>query len=261
MSPILAEQLRSIGEQSFFLFLTALGVYLLTRILKLRNEGWIFPNARSAALPALALVAAWTVLLILVVVTFSRPTSAPPAVPSEPRYDLGRTLNQAVVYLIFVGPALVIMWRRREPLASSGVSRHNLLGAFVVGIAIAGVSILTSGDAPLLARGLTANQLWAFPYFAVVGFGEEFLFRGYLQTRLIAWLGRWPGWLFASILMAMMHIGQRVAVQGLASPEAVVSSALLIPISLFMGYVMLRTSNIVAPGICHTFANWVGVLG
>ncbi len=122
------------------------------------------------------------------------------------------------------------------------------------------MSILTSGGAPLLARGLTANQLWALPYFAVVGFGEEFLFRGYLQTRLVAWLGQWSGWLLASIVMAMMHIGQRVASMGLTSPEAVISSALLVPISLFMGYVMLRTGNIVAPGICHTFANWVGVL-
>jgi len=28
-----------------------------------------------------------------------------------------------------------------------------------------------------------------------------------------------------------------------------------------MGYVMLRTENVVAPGLFHTFANWVNPLG
>ena len=31
-------------------------------------------------------------------------------------------------------------------------------------------------------------------------------------------------------------------------------------ISLFQGYVLLRVENLVAPGLVHTFANWVGTL-
>ncbi|MDX9851718.1 MAG: hypothetical protein RBT01_14510 [Anaerolineaceae bacterium] len=42
---------------------------------------------------------------------------------------------------------------------------------------------------------------------------------------------------------------------------ALLSSAALIPISLFVGFVMLRTGNIVAPGLAHTFANWIDTLG
>jgi membrane protease YdiL (CAAX protease family) len=33
----------------------------------------------------------------------------------------------------------------------------------------------------------------------------------------------------------------------------------LIPISLLLGFIMLRTDNIAAPAIYHTFADWVGI--
>ncbi len=259
MSSALQIQLSNLAFQSLALFLTGIAVYVITRLLKLRSSGWAFPDARRAAIPALVLVAAWILLLIAVVVWFTGRAPVSSSVPSRPHYDLGRLLNQAIVYLIFVGPALLFMRFQREPWASAGVSRRNLPGALLVGGVLAAVSIATSGGIQALLA-LDADQLWALPTFAVVGFGEEFLFRGYLQTRLIAWLGQWSGWLLSSFIMAMMHVGQRVAIQGLSSPEAIVSSALLIPISLFMGYVMIRTGNIVAPGICHMFADWVGVL-
>jgi membrane protease YdiL (CAAX protease family) len=95
----------------------------------------------------------------------------------------------------------------------------------------------------------------------VVGFAEEFAFRGYLQTRLVAWLGRWPGWVLASVLMALAHAVQRLTVGGMPPLDALSSSASLIPISLFLGYVMLRTENVVAPGLAPIFADWAGTLG
>jgi membrane protease YdiL (CAAX protease family) len=261
MAPALQQQLSNLGFQSLALFAAGVFVYILTKVLKLRYHGWNFPNPGQAALPALGLVIAWMILQILFVLVFIRSGAQPPEESPEVQYNFSRFLNQAMVYLILVGPALVLMRLRKEPLASAGVSRYNLGGALLVGLILAAASFISSNGMQALAQGLSRNQLWALPYFAAVGFGEEFLFRGYLQIRLVAWLGQLPGWLLTSIVMAMMHIGQRVAVQGLSSPEALLSSALLIPISLFMGFVMLRTGNIIAPGIAHTFANWVGALG
>jgi membrane protease YdiL (CAAX protease family) len=60
--------------------------------------------------------------------------------------------------------------------------------------------------------------------------------------------------------MALIHIPQRMAITGLPPKEAFISAVSLIPISLMMGYIMIKTENIVAPGIYHTFANWVNVL-
>jgi membrane protease YdiL (CAAX protease family) len=75
----------------------------------------------------------------------------------------------------------------------------------------------------------------------------------------MGWIGKWQGWILTSILMALIHIPQRMAL-GLSPLEALISSASLIPISLIMGYIMIKTENIVAPGIGHTFANWANVL-
>jgi membrane protease YdiL (CAAX protease family) len=59
--------------------------------------------------------------------------------------------------------------------------------------------------------------------------------------------------------MALVHIPQRIFMSGFDGTTAFLSAAYLIPISLSMGFVMLRTENIVAPAIYHTFADWVGI--
>ncbi len=256
MSATLVVQLQNLFAQSFALFLVGLAVYMLSRALKIQTPVWTFGDAKRSALWGLVAF----ILASLMVFSFSR-SANPRSGPIHIRYDSGGFVNQAITYLILATPALIIMFARKEPWESSGVTRRNLLRSCFIGVGIGGVSIFTSDTLAGIERGLNANHIWALLYYAVVGFGEEFLFRGYLQTRLVGWLGQGWGWPVASGLMAMMHLGQRINIQGLSSQEALVSSALLIPISLFMGYVMMRTGNIVAPGIAHTFADWVGVFG
>jgi membrane protease YdiL (CAAX protease family) len=63
------------------------------------------------------------------------------------------------------------------------------------------------------------------------GFGEELLFRGFLQTRCTAWLGSTKGLFSASLIMAFAHIPQRIFVQGMNPTEALFSCVLLLPVS------------------------------
>ena len=168
--------------------------------------------------------------------------------------------------LIASGPAVLAMRLRREPWASAGVSDHNLGRSLAVGVVLSVVTVagaFLGGDRRFsrVIAGLAASHFWALLKYALVGFGEEFVFRGYLQTRLEAWLGRWQGWVVTSVVMALSHVVQRVAVAGMSPLDALTSSAALVPVSLLMGYVMLRTGNVVAPGLFHTFADWVNTLG
>ena len=135
-----------------------------------------------------------------------------------------------------------------------------MIGIILALITVASVLLFSSNSLRDIGQKLTLSALWALVYFAVVGFCEEFMIRGYLQIRLMGWIGRWKGWILTSIFMALIHIPQRMAMMGLLPKEALISSVLLIPISLTMGYILIKTENIVAPGIYHTFANWVGVL-
>jgi membrane protease YdiL (CAAX protease family) len=180
------------------------------------------------------------------------------------RYSLSTVFSQAVVALIMVGPAMLVLRSRKESWASVGAGRQNLCGSILLGLILGGLTVGISmiefgtGSAPMKAVTLSA-AFWGFLHFAVVGFAEEFAFRGYLQTRLSALLGAIPGWLLASVLMASVHIFQRILIMGLPSGEALLDSLSLIPFSLLMGYIMMRTENIMAPGIFHSFANWIGI--
>lgn len=97
-------------------------------------------------------------------------------------------------------------------------------------------------------------------FYVFVGFGEDFLFRGYLQNRLIAWLATWQGWRLASVSMAFGHLPHRRLIEGMSLSGAFASSAAPAPVSLLIGFVMLQTGNLIAPGLFHTFVNWVNTL-
>jgi hypothetical protein len=77
------------------------------------------------------------------------------------------------------------------------------------------VALLTLAGIPLLALalGLVGWQpkwpegvwLWLAVNLGVAVLAEELLFRGLLQTRLIGWLGVWPGILLTALLFGAVH--------------------------------------------------------
>jgi membrane protease YdiL (CAAX protease family) len=254
-----------LGYQSLMFFAIGAVVHLVTRYFGFRYRPCSFPSAKASSLWGIvAVLVGW---LLITLLFFS--TARPRDVSQEPVIDHGfnayGVLSQAILALIAFSPIILVMCRRRESWATAGVSTHNLGRSIVVGILIIVLcavlmTIFDSSRVSDLDTPLTVDHYWALILFAIVGFGEEFAFRGYLQIRLIAWLGKWRGWVLTSVVMALAHVTQRIAVGGLPPLEAVGSSAALIPVSLFSGYVMIRTENIVAPGLFHTFADWVNTL-
>ena len=166
-----------------------------------------------------------------------------------------------IVHAFYFVPAAVFMVRNREPLRSSGISKVNLWQAALIGLGLAFFTFyLHPGGFMAKIGKVDSRACAALIFYAFVGFSEEFLFRGYLQTRLIAWLGQWQGWVLGSVIMAMVHVPHRAWIEGKDWGEALLASASLVPVSLLMGYVMKATGNVVAPGLFHTFADWVGDL-
>jgi len=78
-----------------------------------------------------------------------------------------------------------------------------------------GVAVLTLLAVPPLAMvlGLVGWQpkwpdglwLWLVVNLGVTVLAEELLFRGLLQTRLVRWLGAWPGLLLTALLFGAVH--------------------------------------------------------
>ena len=234
-------------------------VYLITRWLRFKQMQWNFPNPRQSAIVAL-MVTVLPMLIIISIAIITRAKGGATEVNVEEKHSLGIVFNQLIIYLVLFSPVLIAMKARNEPWKSAGVTKINLGKSILVGGLLGLVAIVTCTECLRgISRGLNTSHMWAFLQFSIVGIGEEFGYRGYLQTRLVAWLGRWQGWLLASFLMAIIHISGLVLVSGKDALTAFLSSAMLIPISLLLGYIMLRTENFVAPAILHTFADWVGI--
>jgi membrane protease YdiL (CAAX protease family) len=243
--------------------------YGITRMLHFDHHARTFGDPRKAALWALTIVLIGYVLQVApAFISFPEPREYIPKASRE--YTMNKISNYIAFAFLSVGPVLVAICLRRESLASTGVSTHNLGNAVAVGMLLAFFIIAAQlllihfGDNRSLMEivcGLTVRHFWALIYYVVVSFAEEFVFRGYLQSRLIAWLGRWQGWVIASILMALIHIGNYMMRPDVSLLNALISTTETLPFSLFMGYVMLRTENLIAPVLAHTFLNWVGTLG
>ncbi|MBN2457019.1 MAG: CPBP family intramembrane metalloprotease [Sedimentisphaerales bacterium] len=106
---------------------------------------------------------------------------------------------------------------------------------------------------------LRSHHAVAFIYYSFIAFGEEFLFRGFLQTHLVCWWGNIKGWLITAVIFAYGHLPYNMFINGRSFLDAVLPSTTLLPIGLLMGFVMLRTRNLIAPLVFHIFVNWATV--
>jgi membrane protease YdiL (CAAX protease family) len=239
------------------------------KFFKFRTNPVQVPEPRKSAIFSMAGVLS-TIVIITIVFLFiqSRGQSFRSAVPatdhaiSHARNIWGILLLSAIA----LAPSLFILRRRKEPLSSTGISSHQLRGSIILGwgiIIIQLAQVIYFSGLPFreFTSELGGDLLRSFVYFSIVGWSEEFLFRGYLQSRLAAWFGNLRGWIVASIIMALSHIPQRYGVMGLALEDSVASSLQLLPNSFFAGYLMMRTQNVTVPAMYHTIADWIGTLG
>ncbi len=226
----------------------ALVAYGLSKLLRCRlDSDRGAPKTRSAWLP-LAPVAVTLLGLIALALWAPRPEGMP--------FGLRLTFWRSVGFLVNVLPAGWAMYHAGEPIRSAGLGRHNLWQACVIGLALGGLWCLPGALGQKLARPLFGGWAGWLLFMAMVGFGEEFLFRGYLQTRLISRLGTWRGWVLASLLFAASHVPRYLFADGLGPGAAMVAAALLVPSGLAMGFIMFRTQNLLAPAIFHTITNF-----
>lgn len=258
--------IHEIAIQSGEYVVVILLVFLLSRMLRFELRGCSFDNPKKSALVALAGIFASMAIIASVGMLLMIASQQSPGSPqTAPRiYDVRSVVNQGIFCFLMILPVLIIKKMRKESWESMGVSRRNLSKAVVLGLILAAAGMLTlfllSGSASGVLSSLSISHIWALLLFSTVGFAEEFMFRGYLQTRMIAWLGLWQGWVLSSLIHAFGHFFQRIGVMGMSPTDAVISCVTLIPLSLSMGFVMMRSENFVAPAIYHTFADWWGTL-
>lgn len=86
--------------------------------------------------------------------------------------------------------------------------------------------------------------------------GEEYLFRGYLMTRLCAWLGEARGLLLNALVFGLAHVIFVVTRFGLGDPYLIAGSSFQTLLGgLLLGYVFLRSGDILPGSVLHISMN------
>ncbi|NQD92947.1 CPBP family intramembrane metalloprotease [Pseudomonas sp. CrR25] len=104
---------------------------------------------------------------------------------------------------LLVGLTLLAWWlgHRRRPAAQSTRAWATAL-LTLIGVPLLALLLGVVAWQPKWPDGL---WLWLVVNLGVAAMAEELLFRGLLQSRLVAWLGVWPGILLTALLFGAVH--------------------------------------------------------
>jgi membrane protease YdiL (CAAX protease family) len=173
--------------------------------------------------------------------------------------DLARQAGIALLFLAPFGLALLI---RRQPLLSVGLGQRTLRASLYLGIALALMTVFLQGKInSIIYGGITTASTNYLLAVLVTAFVEEAIFRGFIQLRLVGWLGETWGWLATTGLFVLWRLPLKLLqVGGVSLPDLALYLGLIFGSGLVLGWVMRKSGNILAPWLYHAFSAWLAVL-
>lgn len=170
-----------------------------------------------------------------------------------------KTLLQVVIYFAEIFLVLAVVIFRGEGIRSIGIRKSNISKSIIIGILLGIIYFILINKTFKINKVIevmSTESFETFINFFIVGFSEEVIFRGYLQTRLSSWIGIKKGYLLTVIIFSFYHLPNRMIIGEMSFYGALVNCVALIPISLTFGYIMIKTKNVIAGSIFHTFVDW-----
>lgn len=170
---------------------------------------------------------------------------------------IGSVLVPILFDFIFISIVLVAVYQKKESLCSIGITKVNLIKSIIVGFFL-GFCTIVIFSLPTSNKTININtaSLISLFKFTIVGFSEEIIFRGYLQIRLIAWKGTNKALFLTAFIFSFFHFSF-LFIETMNVYAAFWGCLRLIPMSLLLGYIMIKTKNIVTTSILHTIWNWI----
>jgi membrane protease YdiL (CAAX protease family) len=163
-------------------------------------------------------------------------------------------LKQALVASASLVPLLIALRVSSASLDSVGLTRTNLARSVAIGGALAAGWLVASGTLDELFSPRLEHAL-VLVAAASVGFSEEIVSRGYVQTRLIRWIGTTRGIVLAATIFALFHVPQRL-LAGVGGTDLVLQLLLVAVLGGAFGVMQAAARNVTLPGIVHTAIDW-----
>jgi len=231
-------------------------VYLLSRALKLVAEPpAVTKKRKEAVLASLVYISAFVVVSAW---QFFRRNVL--LYPFPPPFDAVIVSFFAIFYAILLVPMILAMKSTGQNIGSIGINMKNKGRMLALGFILSVIFLAVSGfGAPSLGggfAGFSSSLAYGFIAYAIVGFSEEAIFRGYIQTKLVAYGGPLKGLIVASFLFAFWHFPVVYFQFSGVILEALAGTLMRLAPSLLDGYMMLRSQNIIPSSIFHLFYDW-----
>ena len=170
-------------------------------------------------------------------------------------------LQEALAFAVVFGCALIMSRIERRSPGDYGLPIAEAFGKkFWLGIlfGLVEISILMGlistfggysfGSIALSTKGIVGWGLLHLVLFTVVGFFEEFLFRGYTQFTLADGIGFWPAAILLSLGFGAVH---------LSNPgEGPIGAASVALVGIFFAFTLYRTGNLWYAVGLHASFDW-----
>ncbi len=157
-------------------------------------------------------------------------------------------------------PVALLLLIRRQPLLSVGLSRPSLRLGLLLGIALALITIFLRGKVYSLLDGVSAAEFNSLLISLVLALAGEIVFRGFIQLRFTAWLGRTVGWLVTSLVHFLFCLPFVWLMNGGVLSAVWIPATVQLVQSVLLGWVMRRSGNVLAGGLYQAASFWVASL-
>jgi len=171
---------------------------------------------------------------------------------------LVRLLVASGCQLLMCIPIIVVMVIRHQRLETVGVSCKNLPTLLALGVVLACTTAILFAAISALDKNTTPTQIELLTiqrcvYLIAVSFvsaiAHEFIYRGYLQTRLTAWGGSVKGLLASSLIYSLWHLPRFLGTYNWIT--MLVQFVALFVFGLALGEVRRRTGSIIPSILFH----------
>ena len=229
----------------FSLFVTFIITYFSIKLLRFKNIDIESTEFRNEGITSLFLICISFITIITNLLFIGRIIE-------------NRILNLLTTQLFTLSPVIIYIILKKEKMSSIGILRINFVKSICLGM-ISGMTfflLIYLFEQKNNINIYSTKNFKIFLEYFIIAICEEILFRGYLQNKLVKYLGSKKGIIITAMIFSVFHFPQRILVEGLRYQEAILGIIALLPVSFMFGYIMYKTQNIMATSIFHTFINY-----
>lgn len=172
-----------------------------------------------------------------------------------PGGEIAERMLLAVISLVLFILALVL---RGQPLKSIGWGKANTRAGVTVGLLLVILTIFLRGKFLTVINGISTDEGSLLLVILALCVAEETIFRGYIQLRLMSFLGNTWGWLATAGLYLLWQLPGRLWLHPFG--EIWVDLVIAAVQGLLFGWIMRKTGHVSSTILFRAAAAWIQFL-